>query len=143
MTNLADVFEIGVPASHAYLSVVGACIAAVIERVGGLEEPEIVSYNMQLGVNEIVANIVDHAYGGAALEHQRVDMVMTLCRQPRSLVIELHDSGRSFEPDLIPAPDLDEAQVHGYGLFLVQQLFDSVDYHPQPGGNSWRLVKHL
>lgn len=143
MANQADVFEITLPASHAYLNVVGACIAAVMERVADLEEPEVVSYNVQLGVNEIVANIVDHAYSGAARDDQRVDMVLTLCRQPRRLVIELHDSGRSFDPELIPSPDLDEAQIHGYGLFLVNQLFDTVDYMPQPGGNSWRLVKHL
>jgi serine/threonine-protein kinase RsbW len=59
------------------------------------------------------------------------------------MIIDLHDSGYSFDLASVPEPNLDEAHDHGYGLFLMRSLMDEVRYVPQPEGNQWSLVKHL
>jgi serine/threonine-protein kinase RsbW len=141
VTPTVDVIRLDLPATYKYLNILGSSINGMIERVDDLAEAEIVSYNIQLGVNEIFANIVGHAYSDD--ESQRVDVTLALLGEPRRLVVELHDTGASFNPEAVPLPNLDDAQIRGYGLFLVEQLLDEVEYQPQPGGNCWRLVKYL
>jgi len=141
VSQTVDVIRLELPATYKYLNILGTSISGMIERVDDLAEAEIVSYNIQLGVNEIFANIVGHAY--ADDESQRVDITISLMAAPRRMVVELHDTGAAFDPDAVPPPNLEDAQIHGYGLFLVEQLLDEVEYQPHPGGNCWRLVKYL
>jgi serine/threonine-protein kinase RsbW len=129
------------PASLRYLNVLGACISAAVERIEGVEEPAILSYNLQLAADEIFTNIVEHGYEGD--ERCFVRVSVTVAPEPRRVVVQLCDSAPSFDPAAVPAPNLDDAQEHGYGLFLVQQLMDEVVYQPGEGQNSWTLVKHL
>ena len=135
------VIELGLPADYRFLNVLGVVIAAMLERIEGLIEPEILSYNMQLVAQEACANIVDHAYADQI--DGRIQISLTLEQAPRRLIIELGDTGRSFDPADIPEPNLDEAQVGGYGLFLMHHLLDELTYHSQTDGNHWRLVKNL
>ena len=135
------VIELNLPAEYRFLNVLGAVIAALLERIEGLVEPEILTYNLQLVVQEACANIVDHAY--ADQSDGRIQVVLTLELTPRCLIIELDDSGQPFEPASISEPNLDEAQEGGYGLFLMRHLLDEMIYQPQADGNHWRLVKNL
>jgi serine/threonine-protein kinase RsbW len=139
--NEPDTIRLDVPATYRYLNVVGACITEVLARVEGLAEPAMVAYRVNLAVHEICANIVEHAYAGQP--EGRIAVTVVLITQPRSLIIDLHDTGRSFDPACVLAPNLNEGQVGGYGLFLVRELMDDVIYQPQPGSNCWRLVKGL
>lgn len=129
-----------VPASHRYLNIVGAVVAELLIREEGLTEPQIVSYNVQLAVQEICANIVDHAYDGRG---GRIGVAMAVDRRPWRLVIELSDTGRPFSAETAVLPDLDEAHEGGYGLFLAGELMDEVSYNACDGRNRWRLVKQL
>ena len=141
MPEQADVIRLDVPATHKYLNVLGACITEMLSRVDGLQEPAVVAYNIQLAVHETCTNIVDHAYGGAP--DGRIVITLTLATGPRRLVVDLHDTGRSFDPSTVPEPDLERGQVHGYGIFLMHSLMDDVAYAAGADGNRWRLVKHL
>lgn len=135
-----DVIYVDVPATHKYLNLLAACIGEMLSRLDDLPDMQTTIYNVQLAVQECCANIVDHAYDDA---DGRIVATLTLMDAPRRLIVELHDSGRPFEPEAIPRPALDETQVRGYGLFLMDELLDEVDYLPQPGDNRWRLVKLL
>ena len=42
-----------------------------------------------------------------------------------------------------PPPGFDEPQVHGYGLFLMRELTDGVQYERVEGRNHWQLMKNL
>lgn len=137
--KITDRIRLDLPASYTYLNILGACIGGVIERVEGLEAADVTSYNMQLAATEVFTNIVGHAYGGDA--SQRVLVEIGLADAPRGCVIELRDSGAPFDPAGVAQPDLDNAQVHGYGLFLVEQLLDGVQYTAGADGNCWRLTK--
>lgn len=136
-----DVIEVTLPATHKYLSVLSVVLGEMLARVDGLAEPDVTTYNLQLAVQEACANIVDHAYAGG--EADRIRVVLTLVEDPRRLLVDLHDSGQSFDPAQVAVPDLDHAQVHGYGLFLMHELLDEVQYQAAPGDNHWHLVKAL
>ena len=59
----------------------------------------------------------------------------------REFVAVVSDTGRQFDRDGVAEPDLDNGQVRGYGLFLIEQLMSEVIYSPVPNGNQWRLIK--
>lgn len=136
-----DTIQLDLPASHKYLNVVSGCIAEMLARAGELAGPDELIYNVQLAVHEICANIVQHAYNHD--NRGRIKITLTLSPHPRQFMVDLHDTGCAFDPAGVPAPDLDEGQVHGYGLFLARQLMDTVTYYPQAGHNRWQLVKNL
>jgi serine/threonine-protein kinase RsbW len=121
--------------------VLGLCLQGILERVDGLAEPEVTIYNVQLAAQEICTNIVDHAYDGQL--GGRIAVAIAVAHDPPRLVVEVCDTGRSFDPGSVPAPNLEQAQVHGYGLFLVHSLMDDVSYEALQPGNRWRLVKNL
>jgi serine/threonine-protein kinase RsbW len=129
-----------IPAEHRHLNVVGACVTALLAHAPGLKEAEILNYNVELALQEACSNIVDHAYAG---QPGRIVIQFDYAEAARQLTVDLYDSGRAFDPDAVPGPDLEDVQVHGYGLFLVRSLMDEVSYESSPDGNHWRLVKKL
>ncbi len=112
-----------------------------LARAEKLAEPDETIYNVQLAVHEVCTNIVEHAYKNN--HSHRIKITLTLLQNPQHFVVDLFDTGHSFDPSAVTTPNLDEGQVHGYGLFLAHQLLDTVIYHPQPGYNRWQLVKNL
>ncbi|MEM7030844.1 MAG: ATP-binding protein [Chloroflexota bacterium] len=137
----ADIVKLDLPANHKYLNILGVCITALVERVEGLDDPQITAYNLDLAVHEACTNIVRHAYANEA--DGRIEVTLTLERHPSKLILDLYDTGQSFDPEKSKKPSLDKPQVHGYGLFLMEELLDNVIYNSHSGRNHWRLVKHL
>ena len=73
-----------------------------------------------------------------------IAVTLSFAQAPRrTFEIELRDKGRAFDPDAIPAPDLDEPQEGGYGLFLAKALLDELIYLQDADENVWRLNKLL
>ena len=139
--TLVDSVRLDLPASHKYLHLLECCIQGFLERVEGLADAQTIAYNVRLAAHEIGTNIVEHAYAGAT--DGRIQISLALDEAGPSLVVELRDRGRAFDPAAVPEPVLGEPQVHGYGLFLARELMDAVEYRSGPAGNHWRLVKHL
>ena len=133
-------FQLDVPAVVNSLPVVSNAFSAILEQINELPEKEIITYNVMLAVHEICTNIIEHAYenkGG------RIAIDIQLDEQSGVLTVDLFDQGRSFDLANVPQPDLDSAPIRGYGLFLVRELMDDVNYTPNHERNHWRLVKHL
>ena len=62
----------------------------------------------------------------------------------QDLVFRLFDNGLSFEPSAVPVPDLAEKAEGGYGVYLIKQSVDRVEYQQCPSGeNCLTLTKHL
>jgi serine/threonine-protein kinase RsbW len=137
----SEVIRLDLPANHKHLNILGACISELLVRVEHVDDREAIVYNLQLAAHEACANIIDHAYAGDL--NRRILITLTLTGRPRRLIIELHDTGFSFDLATVPDPNLNEAHDHGYGLFLIRSLMDEVTYTPRPEGNYWELVKHL
>jgi serine/threonine-protein kinase RsbW len=139
--TLDDTVRLELPATHKYLHLLGSCIEGVLARIEGLADLTTITYNVQLAAHEICTNIVDHAYEGRG--DGRIQTSLTIEDAGHRIVIDLWDQGNSFEPGAVPEPILGEPQVHGYGLFLAEQLLDTVQYEAHPGGNHWQLTKRL
>jgi serine/threonine-protein kinase RsbW len=134
------VIRLELPAEHRYLSVAAACVTELLARTDGIQDAEGLSYSVQLAVHEICANIVDHAYDGAG---GRIAMVARLDRCARQMTIELHDTGRYFDPADDVEHDLDIPRESGYGLMIARQLLDDVRYERETSQNRWLLVKRF
>ncbi|NTW00265.1 MAG: ATP-binding protein [Oscillochloris sp.] len=138
-----EVIRLDLPARYTYLHILSDCIADMLRQIDGIEDHETLTYNMQLAAHEACTNIVGHAYEGVTTGDERIIISLALLPHPRRLEIELRDTGKPFNPEIVPSPSLNEAQVHGYGLFLMRNLMDTVTYKAQPGDNYWCLVKNL
>ena len=134
-----DAVQLTLPATREFLSVLGASITTMLDRAIDIPDRDIQAYNIQLAVHEICVNIVDHAYNG----HPDGKIDVNIMLHPHRIEVELFDTGQSFDPNAVPEPNLVEGQVRGYGLFLVNQLMDTVIYQALPGKNRWLLVKNF
>ncbi|MCX7671958.1 MAG: ATP-binding protein [Anaerolineae bacterium] len=135
------VIRLELPAEHRFLNVAAACIEALLERVNDVADRGMVSYGLQLAVQETCANIVDHAYRDQ--QGGRICLEFALRTDPRRLEIDVYDAGRPFDPSRVREPDLEHAQERGYGLFLMRKLLDAVTYERRDECNHWHLVKNL
>ncbi len=96
------------------------------------------AYSVQLAVHECLTNIVVHAYSETSGD---IDIVLKL--RWGKFSAEISDNGRTFALKDVQEPDLENGQIHGYGIFLMHQLMDSVAYESSQSGNAWTLVKKL
>ncbi len=139
---LASRFCLDIPATLKYLHLVGSCLDGILTQENDLSEPEILSNDVQLAVQEICTNIVRHAYSCEQSE-TRITVEILMQEQPKRLTVDLFDTGRVFDASKVQEPDLENGQIHGYGLFLVKNLMDDVSYCRHDERNCWHLVKNL
>lgn len=124
--------DLNLPAEFKHLNTLSASIAALLERIGDLQEAETVINYVQLAAQEVCTNIVKYAYAG---QGGRIDITFTLTEHSRQLIIETWDSGlNTFHPPTVPDPQTD--QLGGRGLFLIRRLMDEVIYYSGEG-NAW------
>lgn len=127
-------------AQHKQIRELGDAVIALIAKMPDLSQAETVSYNLQLVVQEIAANIVDHAYADSA----ETNHIKALFKGDKEkIVIVLTDKGVPFDRQATVAPDLNTVQVRGYGLFLAEALLDDIQYVRTKQGNQWTLVKKI
>ena len=95
-----------------------------------------------LAVEEAVTNVIRYAYGD---EEGSVRLVAE--RQGDSLVFELSDCGRPFDPTQVPEADVTlpagERQEGGLGLFLVKRIMSEVRYRRVGNENRLTLMKQI
>ncbi len=128
--------QLEVPADRKYLSLIGAAIKELCGYIRDM--PVMAYYNVQLAVDEAVDNVITHAYK----EDPSGRVRLTFELWPDRLVVQIRDWGLSFDPSAISPPDFQRLRSHGYGVYLIRQLMDSVVYEPNtPDGNCVTLVK--
>ena len=119
-----------------------AVMAEIILREVGCSAKE--SAGIQLSLDEVVANIVMHAYDGRPGNFFQVDFIpMTT-----GICLVITDRGKSFDFEKAAARYDGKARVDqavgGIGLFLVKKHIDRVVYSPEtPAGNQLVLIKNL
>lgn len=88
------------------------------------------AYGLQLAVDELVTNVVTHAYA----ERGRTGPVILEAEiEPAQLRIVLEDTGEPYDPTRqAPPSDLDkpleERNIGGLGIFLVRKSVDRLVY---------------
>jgi len=100
--------------------------------------------NIILAVDEACTNIIKHAYK----YFPDGKIILNLKTDKKTFTIEIIDFGKSFEPGLVPNPDLkkyfDEKRVGGLGMYLMKALMDDVKYTSFPGKfNQVLLIKNI
>ncbi len=100
--------------------------------------------NIILAVDEACTNIIKHAY--KYIPDGKI--ILNLRADKKTFTIEIIDYGKSFEPGLVPNPDLqkyfDEKRVGGLGMYLMKALMDDVRYTSVPGKfNQVALTKNI
>lgn len=146
--NQSDTIHLDIPASYKYLNVISECLTAMLNRAcEGI--PEGTVFNIQLAIQEVCTNIIDHAYGGVP-DMGRINLTAEISDDPLQFIIDVYDSGtNTFELDPDPVieideePDIENLMTRGRGLFLIHQLMDIVEYTPSDGKNHWRIIKQL
>jgi serine/threonine-protein kinase RsbW len=100
--------------------------------------------NIILAVDEACTNIIKHAYKYSPDGR----IIITLKPDKKTFTIEIIDYGKSFDPNIIPNPDLqkyvDQGRVGGLGMYLMKTLMDEVKYYSVPGKfNQVSLSKYI
>lgn len=84
--------------------------------------------NIQLALEEAVANVIMYAYPADSEQ----DFTVKVLRDTRGLSFWLMDHGVPFDPTLLPDTDVtlpaEERPIGGLGVFLVRQIMDEVSY---------------
>lgn len=108
----------------------------------GLKQQEI--DDMILAVDEACTNIIKHAYKS----FPDGKILIEIEYNTKKFTVKLIDYGNSFDPEVIPDPDLQkyyrQRRVGGLGLYLMKTLMDDVQYISVPGEyNQVLLSKNL
>jgi len=87
---------------------------------------------IELAVNEAVVNIIKHAYHNEPGKPIRIEAQLS----PAQLVFRLVDWGGSFDPASVPPPAFDGSKDHGFGVYIINQAVDEVEYTQEENGRN-------
>lgn len=90
-----------------------------------------------LAANEVVANIIKHAYKGS--DDDKIQIVSTISKDAISL--QFFDRGESFDPDLVESPNFDGSRDGGFGMYIISKSVDEVTYSRSAEGINCTRVK--
>ena len=123
-----------VPGTLESLSLIRDYVRAAAARAG-LDKKR--TYSLELAVDEIATNIVNHGYQEAG----RVgDVVVRATIEANELTIVLEDTAVPFDPRRLRRPiqidlPLAERPIGGLGVFLAMENVDEFDYEYEDGHN--------
>ena len=96
-----------------------------------------------LALDEAIANVIRHSYGGR--ENQPIAVYFRKVQRGREegLEILLRDRGPAIDPAKLCGRDLDDVRPGGLGLHFIRQSVDTAEYARVGDFNEWTLVKYL
>ena len=125
-----------------------ALVRAAVERAAEvLHFQERESRGIVRSVDEALANIICHAYGG-----KTGCPIEVICRHLHStrdgacvngIEVILRDSGVRADPAKMKSRPLDKIRPGGLGLHFIRECMDEVEFSRKKGKNQLRLVKYV
>lgn len=117
---------------------------ALLESVVFDDDPEGNRYNVLLALQEMVTNVLRHAYDRDVTKP--IEVAFELGED--LLQIELRDQGPAFDPLSYDCSDtrMDQGmptECGGFGIHIARMVMDQVEYHRRDGWNVLRLVKDV
>jgi serine/threonine-protein kinase RsbW len=100
------------------------------------------AHDVGLCVNEAMANVTRHAYGGAT------DRPVEITGEPEpadaggGVRVAIRDWGNGVNPAALPGREPNPETPGGLGLICLRRLLDEARYVPQPDGMMLVLIKH-
>jgi len=138
---MADVLEeLTVPSQLHFLQDIRVFIGNALKKTN---LPEAECQKVILAVDEGSSNIIEHAYGG---ENGFVKIRIEADKD--RIFINLYDSGSTFDPNTVQAPNIEEhvriGKKTGLGIHLIRQIMDKMVYNYKDGEyNHLQLVKYI
>ena len=115
-----------------------------VEELGEeLNLPADLIFNLNLVLEEAVSNVILYAYP----QDQTQEIYLSVKKEGNMLLFNLTDTGKEFDPTLMPEADItlsaEERQIGGLGIYLIRQIMNTVEYHRIDGKNVLILSKQL
>lgn len=97
-----------------------------------------------LAVDEALANVIKHAYGGAADKTIEIDIQhLNQADNCSGVEICIRDYGKTVEPCQIKGRELSDIRPGGLGVHIMRKIMDEVVYEcPADGGTKLRMTKY-
>lgn len=130
-----DVLRLKIPSHPRYVSAVRAFVEDIATK-SGFDKVKV--EDLKLAINEALANIIEHAYGGQRNKDILIDLVVAR----KYIEVILRDFGKKVDLSAIRSRDLDDVRDGGLGVFLIKNMVDEVVYSSQKDGTELRLVKN-
>lgn len=141
MPKQQNTIEIHIPSVLGYEKVAMDSAAAVAE-IMQFHRSRV--EDLKTAVSEACINAIEH--GNRLKKSTAVLVTLKMCS--KSLEVHVHDQGRGLESELVN-PNIDaqvesKADTRGWGVFLIRNLVDEVEFKRVPeGGNVTRMVIRL
>jgi len=116
---------------------------SIDEFCANLAIPASCTFKLNVALEELLTNTISYGYDDGKI-HQ---IALSVVRQGNTLVTEISDDARPYDPLQAPPPDLDSAiedrAIGGLGVHLVKTLMDEVTYAYEGGRNRVTLRKRI
>lgn len=133
--------EIRVPNQTRYLSLIGRISEELIAQVEGyVGDRETLANHLNVVLTEALVNAIRHANENNPEEVVQIKITIS----DNEILMQVFDHGRGFnltQAALTPEDNERTLDEHGRGLFIMQALMDSVEYHPTKDGNVLEMRK--
>jgi serine/threonine-protein kinase RsbW len=114
----------------------------MLESVPFEIDPECTRYNVLLALQEMVTNVLRHAYDGD--DSQPVEVQFTVTEE--AFELELRDRGPAFDPlahdvSMLLMDTSMPTAAGGFGIHITRLVMDRLEYANIDGWNTLRMAK--
>ncbi len=117
--------EVIIPTQTKYLDFVGSIGERMVKELEGFSgDHDELAYQLNLVLTEATANVIKHA--SSTITENCVKVVIAI--EINEVNIKVYDHGTGFILEDVPIPDFEHPKEHGFGLFFIRSIMDSVTY---------------
>ena len=126
-----------------HLRIVWEAGETLLESILFEEDPEGTRYHVLLALQEMLTNVLRHAYQG----NETAPVVVMFDTDDREVSVEIRDCGPEFNPVVVEfepdAHDEPPAAGGGYGIMITKVVMDDVTYRREGEWNVLRMCKAI
>ena len=119
---------------HASVAAVAGVVAWTRLEADEAQLSPVRGLDLELAVEEALMNVCNHAYNGKGGEIR-----VRAGTEDGEFVVEIEDSGPSFDPASLPPPDttaaLADRPIGGLGVHLIRRVTDGMRWRREEGRN--------
>ncbi len=131
--------HLAIPGRFKFLSLPRNVAREVCAVLADREVNEKILWAVELAVSEAVTNAMK--YGCSDNGTSRVEIEFTIWDD--RLEISILDTGSGFDWEKVVAPDFSIPRESGYGLYIIKELMDEIEYTKKETHNVLKLIKYL
>lgn len=116
---------------------IGPFLSEVVSQAVSHDPTELIG-GMELALQELAVNIVEHAYGDSG-----GSITISWHVEGPLGIVEVRDQGPAFDWTQANRADLEVPQVNGYGLIIIETLAESFAHDRIGEDNVWTIAFSL